>query len=92
MSTTTTDLTETTARVRAVLERRFGDAGRTVGATADLATALPNFDSLAALEFVTAVEDEFGVEVDFVGDDVRYSFSTVDRVVEYVVERLEDAG
>jgi acyl carrier protein len=86
----TTDRTEITTRVLTVLEKRFGDAARSLARDADLSMALPGFDSLAALEFVTAVEGEFGIEVDFVGDDVRYSFSTLDRVTEYVRERVED--
>ncbi|CAM5710985.1 acyl carrier protein [Streptomyces viridifaciens] len=86
----TADRTEITTRVLTVLEKRFGEAARALAQDADLSMALPGFDSLAALEFVTAVEGEFGIEVDFVGDDVRYSFSTLDRVAEYVRERVED--
>ncbi|TRV76681.1 acyl carrier protein [Streptomyces sp. 130] len=78
------------ARLVAVLEQRFGGAARALPGDADLADALPGFDSLAALEYVTAVEAAFGIEVDFVGDDVRYQFSTLDRTTEYVRERVED--
>ncbi|MFF7361716.1 phosphopantetheine-binding protein [Streptomyces sp. NPDC008125] len=88
----TTDRTVITTRVLTVLEKRFGEAARSLPREADLSDALPGFDSLAALEFVTAVEGEFDIEVDFVGDDVRYSFSTLDRVTEYVRERVEDQG
>ncbi|MFV0132619.1 acyl carrier protein [Streptomyces sp. HMX87] len=90
MPTSDTDLTRIHGRVRAVLEKRFGDAARALAPDADLSAALPGFDSLAALEYVTAVEGEFGIEVDFVGDDVRYWFSTLDRTAEYVRERVED--
>ncbi|OUD02909.1 acyl carrier protein [Streptomyces swartbergensis] len=86
----TIDQTEISNRVLAVLEKRFGDAARTLAADADLSDALPGFDSLAALEYVTAVEGEFGIEVDFVGDDVRYWFSTLGRTTEYVRDRVED--
>jgi acyl carrier protein len=86
----TLDHTEIGNRVRAVLEKRFGDAARALPADADLTDALPGFDSLAALEYVTAVEGEFGIEIDFVGDDVRYWFSTLGRTTEYVRERIED--
>ncbi|WP_369174876.1 acyl carrier protein [Streptomyces sp. R28] len=86
----TTDLTEIDTRVLAVLEKRFGDAARALAPDADLSDSLPGFDSLAALEYVNAVEGEFGIEVDFVGDDVRYWFSTLGRTTEYVRERVED--
>jgi acyl carrier protein len=86
----TTDRTDTATRVRTVLEKRFCGAAGSLTADAELVDGLPNFDSLAALEFITAVEEEFAIEVDFVGDDVRYCFSTLDRVVDYVTERVED--
>ncbi|MGW7082793.1 acyl carrier protein [Streptomyces sp. NPDC054871] len=86
----TSDRSETSTRILAVLEKRFGGAARTLAPDADLSDALPGFDSLAALEYVTAVEGEFGIEVDFVGDDVRYWFSTLDRTAEYVRECVED--
>lgn len=86
----TLDHTEINNRIQAVLEKRFGDAARALSGDADLTDALPGFDSLAALEYVTAVEGEFGIEVDFVGDDVRYWFSTLGRTTEYVRERVED--
>lgn len=90
MSTSTTDLADIATRVRRVLERQFGQAGRTVDTNANLSENLPSFSSLAALEFISSVEEEFDIEVDFVGDDVRHNFSTLTRVVEYVAERVED--
>ncbi|MFF9623981.1 acyl carrier protein [Streptomyces griseosporeus] len=86
----TTDLTQIHDRVRTVLEKRFGDAARALAPDADLSAALPGFDSLAALEYISAVEGEFGIEVDFVADDVRHWFSTLDRTATYVRERIED--
>ncbi|ANS70723.1 hypothetical protein SLINC_8499 [Streptomyces lincolnensis] len=86
----TLDQTEISNRVLAVLEKRFGDAARALTADADLSDTLPGFDSLAALEYVNSVEGEFGIEVDFVGDDVRHWFSTLGRTTEYVRERVED--
>jgi acyl carrier protein len=79
-----------TERVVGVLERRFGVAAREIDPRADLPGALPGYDSLAALEVVTAIEETFGIEVDFVADDVRYSFSTVERISDYVSDALED--
>ncbi|WP_432011214.1 phosphopantetheine-binding protein [Streptomyces sp. HD1123-B1] len=86
----TTDRSEISTRVLTVLEKRFGDAAHALAPDADLSDTLPGFDSLAALEYVTAVEGEFGIEVDFVGDDVRYWFSTLDRTALYIHERVED--
>ncbi|ATL26061.1 acyl carrier protein [Streptomyces formicae] len=86
----TADQTEISTRVLALLEKRFGDTVLSLAPDADLSDALPGFDSLAALEYVTAVESEFDFEVDFVGDDVRYWFSTLVRTSEYVRERVED--
>ncbi|MGL6234651.1 MAG: acyl carrier protein [Segniliparus sp.] len=88
----TANAADTEKRVRSILEKRFGEAAVLLGADVALAEGLPNFDSLAGMEFITAVEEEFDIEVDFVDDDVRYSFSTLDRVVEYIAERVEDQG
>jgi acyl carrier protein len=77
-------------RVLNILDSRFGDIARTLDGNADLSTALPGFDSLAALELVTAVETEFSIEVDFVADDVRFSFSALNRITDYVQDSLED--
>jgi len=88
----TTDRATVEGRVLKVLAARFGEAALALIGDAEFALALPGYDSLAALELVTAVETEFDIEVDFVADDVRYSFSTLDRVTEYVRDRLEDRG
>lgn len=48
------------------------------------------YDSLAALEFISAVEQEFGIEVDFVADDLRYWFSQLGRAATFVSGKLED--
>lgn len=85
-----TDHVTVQRRVLQVLAARFGDAALALPGDAELAMALPGYDSLAALEFITSVEEEFGIEVDFVADDVRYSFSMPDRITEYVTDRLED--
>ncbi|MEU2711960.1 acyl carrier protein [Streptomyces sp. NPDC007205] len=90
MPTADPTLTEVNARLLTVLEKRFGDAAHALAPDADLSERLPGFDSLAALEYVNAVEGEFGIEVDFVGDDVRYWFSTLERTAAYVHERIED--
>ncbi|MGW2479503.1 acyl carrier protein [Streptomyces sp. NPDC001571] len=84
------DQTEIGARLTHLLAKRFGEEARALSPEADLSDALAGFDSLAALEYVTAVEGEFGIEVDFVGDDVRYWFSTLGRTAEYVRDSVED--
>jgi acyl carrier protein len=79
------------ARVR----RAYADALRLpcedVPIEAELREAVGDrYDSLAAVECVAAVESEFGIEVDFVADDVRYWFSSVANTAEFVARRLAD--
>jgi acyl carrier protein len=85
-----TDTSVVSERVVTVLEGRFGAPAREITHTADLSDALPGYDSLAALEVITATEEAFGIEVDFVADDVRHAFSTIERIAEYVRDTLED--
>ncbi|MBN9801330.1 acyl carrier protein [Pseudonocardia sp. UM4_GMWB1] len=89
MSTTLNE--DVIGRVRSVVATALKVDLDPVGADDDLAEALGGrYDSLAALEAVTAVENEFGLEVDFVSDDVRHWFSTIGRMSGFVRERLED--
>ncbi|GHJ42340.1 acyl carrier protein [Streptomyces sp. TS71-3] len=82
---------EIATRVRAVLHDLFGDALHSVADDTELTTALgERYDSLAAMECVSRVEGEFGIEVDFVADDVRFSFATLGRIGAFVRDRLED--
>lgn len=77
--------------VRDVLRRRLGAAIDDVAPDQPLAEALAErYDSLTALECVTAVEAEFGIEVDFVTDDVRHWFSTIALTARFVGQALED--
>ncbi|CAM5597424.1 MULTISPECIES: acyl carrier protein [Streptomyces] len=85
------DSAEILTRLRAALSVPLGDAVQGVAEDADLTEALgERYDSLAAMECITAVETQFGVEVDFVADDVRHIFSTLSRITEFVQGRLED--
>ncbi|OZV80534.1 acyl carrier protein [Micromonospora echinospora] len=85
--------TDVTSRLRATLAARLGDAFTGVADTDLLREALGDaYDSMSALECVTAVEEEFGIEVDLVADDVRHWFATVDRMAAFVTRRLEDAA
>lgn len=82
---------ETLARVREVLRPHLGDEVATVDPARDLAEAFGDgYDSLTAMECVTAVEAAFEIEVDFVAHDVRYWFATVERISRFVTEALED--
>ncbi|MGW4025673.1 acyl carrier protein [Streptomyces sp. NPDC005009] len=93
MSTSTVipDNAQILTRLRTALTVPLGDAVEGVSADTDLAEALgERYDSLAAMECITTVETHFGVEVDFVADDVRHIFSTLSRIAGFVRERLED--
>jgi acyl carrier protein len=84
----TEDLEQT---VRDVLRRRLGATIDPVAADQKLADALAErYDSLMALECVTAVEAEFGIEVDFVTHDVRHWFSSIALMAQFVRAELED--
>jgi acyl carrier protein len=94
MSTTTpNDLETTRTRVRAALSRQLGDIVSQVPDEAALPETLgARYDSLAALECITRIEEEFGVEVDFVEHDVRYWFASIDRIARFTRDRLEDVA
>lgn len=78
-------------RVRRTLREQFGAIFDPVGDDDELRAALgERYDSLAALECITRVEAEFGIEVDFVVHDLRYAFSTVRRICRFVRDQLED--
>ncbi|MFC9222459.1 acyl carrier protein [Streptomyces hygroscopicus] len=92
-STTVPTTEEIHRRVRAVLDVRLGDAFASLPSNADLQQALgERYDSLTAMECISAVEEAFGIEVDFVADDVRHWFSTVERMVSFTHDRLEDTA
>lgn len=79
------------ARVWAALRAQFGAAADALADDSEFVVALSaGFDSLTALDTISRVESEFGIEVDFVGHDVRYWFASPERVVRYVLDRLED--
>lgn len=89
---TTPGSTDVLPRLREVFARRFHVNGDDIPADMALTDALgARYDSLTALEIVTAVENEFDIEVDFVTDDVRRWFSTLQLAAQFVSERREDA-
>lgn len=86
-----TSAVELQEKVREVLRPCLGDAVDTLAAGADLAGVLgERYDSLTAMECVTAIEAAFGIEVDFVAHDVRHWFATIERMASFVGNELED--
>jgi acyl carrier protein len=78
-------------RVRATLRGRFADALDGVADGDLLRDALgERYDSLAATECITAIEGEFGITVDFVEDDLRHHFASIERISAFVRQKLED--
>lgn len=78
-------------RVWAVLRDQFGPATGTLTEDGEFATALAEvFDSLVALETISRIETEFGVEIDFVAHDVRHWFASPGRIMQFVRDQLED--
>ena len=48
------------------------------------------FDSLMAVEVITAIECCFDIEVDYLSDDVRFWFETLEKLEQFVGQKLED--
>lgn len=48
------------------------------------------YDSLTALECVGAIEQEFGITIDLIEDDVMYNFQSVNNIQAFVVKKLAD--
>ncbi|WP_449433000.1 acyl carrier protein [Pseudomonas putida] len=48
------------------------------------------FDSLMAVEVITAIEECFNIEVDYLSDDVRFWFETLEKMEKFVAQKLED--
>ncbi|KAA6180481.1 acyl carrier protein [Pseudomonas marginalis] len=77
--------------IRSALETLLGPEVRTIGVDQSFRDFIgERFDSLMAVEVVTTIEERFGIEVDYVGDDVRYWFETLEKMEQFVKERLED--
>ncbi|MNJ73616.1 hypothetical protein D3C77_704370 [compost metagenome] len=43
-----------------------------------------------AVEVITAIEGCFEIEVDYLSDDVRYWFETLEKMETFVAQKLED--
>ena len=81
----------TAASASALAGRRKPDAVVSVAPDEKLADALgERYDSLTAMECITALESAFELEVDFVAHDVRYWFATVERMARFIADQRED--
>jgi acyl carrier protein len=49
-----------------------------------------SYDSMTALECVGAIEQEFGVTIDMIEDDVMYNFQSVENIQAFVEKKLAD--
>ncbi|MCC5670643.1 acyl carrier protein [Nostoc sp. CHAB 5784] len=49
-----------------------------------------SYDSMTALECVSAIEQEFGVTIDMIEDDVMYNFQSVENIQAFVEKKLAD--
>lgn len=85
---------ETTAlveEIRTVLREHLGEGVECVAQDDLLAESLGDrYDSLAALETVSALESHFEIGVDFVSHDVRHTFATLGRIATFVHHERED--
>jgi acyl carrier protein len=80
--TTLEAVAETVAQV---LE--LGERGKSLEAGTRLFGAMPELDSLAVLELITALEERFGIE--FGSEDISAeSFGTIGSVVALIDDRL----
>ncbi|MQY20213.1 hypothetical protein NRB20_33110 [Nocardia sp. RB20] len=89
--TQTPSAEQISTRVRNTLRSVLGEALDAVADADELRERLGDrFDSLRAVECITRIEEEFGIEVDFVGHDVRYEFASLERIARFVNWQLED--
>lgn len=65
----------------------LGDAGATMNADTPLLGALPELDSMAVVNVMAALEDQFGIAID--DDDIGAStFETVGSLAAFVEARV----
>ena len=75
--------------IRAVLDEVLGLGGRAVGFEREtrLLGAIPEFDSMAVVSLITALEERFDITVD--DDDIDgETFSTVGALADFVAGKL----
>jgi acyl carrier protein len=65
----------------------LGDAGRTLDADAPLLGAIPELDSMAVVNLITALEEHFGIAVE--DDEISAdTFATVGSLAAFVAHKL----
>jgi acyl carrier protein len=66
---------------------QLGGSGKSLSANSHLLGAIPEFDSMAVVSVLTALEDQYGFFVD--DDEIDASiFETVDTLVKFVEQKL----
>ncbi|CAM3589284.1 hypothetical protein CCOS865_04000 [Pseudomonas reidholzensis] len=78
-------------RIRQTLEQLLGADVTTIDRHASFRDFIgERFDSLMAVEVITAIEGCFAIEVDYLSDDVRFWFETLDKMERFVAQKVED--
>jgi acyl carrier protein len=66
---------------------QLGGSGKNLSASSHLLGAIPEFDSMAVVSVLTALEEQYGFFVD--DDEIDASiFETVDTLVKFVEQKL----
>ena len=78
-------------RIRQTLAQLLGDEVDAIDKRDSFRDFLgERFDSLMAVEVITAIEASFDIEVDYLSDDVRFWFETLEKMEQFVGQKLED--
>lgn len=78
-------------RIRQTFAQLLGDEIDTIDKRDSFRDFLgERFDSLMAVEVITAIEGCFDIEVDYLSDDVRFWFETLEKMEQFVGQKLED--
>ncbi|MFF5864298.1 acyl carrier protein [Pseudomonas sp. NPDC012596] len=78
-------------RIRQTLAQLLGDEVEAIDKRDSFRDFLgERFDSLMAVEVITAIEGCFDIEVDYLSDDVRFWFETLEKMEQFVGQKLED--
>jgi len=78
-------------RIRQTLAQLLGDEVEAIDKRDSFRDFLgERFDSLKAVEVITAIEGCFDIEVDYLSDDVRFWFETLEKMEQFVGQKLED--
>ncbi|AGZ35252.1 acyl carrier protein [Pseudomonas sp. SWI6] len=78
-------------RIRQALAQLLGPEVELIGMRDSFREFLgERFDSLMAVEVVTVIEATFGFEVDYLSDDIRFWFETLEKMDQFIGQKLED--